>query len=1406
MRKFSKNLKLLLTFVLVSVSIAAVCLTASAAELTDIKGHWSQQYVEYGVDAGYINGYPDSTFKPDKAVTRSEFVKMVNSALGITRMAEISFFDIEKSDWFYDDVRKATYAGYVTGYENGAFIASNLITRQEAAVILSRIATRSVEEKTISSFKDAKQVADWALSSFEFAYSKGFLTGDDLGKLLPASSLTRGQAAKILYTLRTTENIYNGNYTVGLDKALVSETIFTDDVIFASSAEDSALTLDGCRILGKINIKAEKDSDIVIKETTAQSLDISGGHHTVKLTDATSIKSATLNSPADISGSSLSSVYISGADMISGSTEFDLDIDTLVISSGAVVKAKEVKNLQITGKGSLTLQGMTVDQMKVLSGTSGSVITLAENVTVKELEVSAPVSFMGTGTIKKALNKISGITYQTKPESLSGITSSEDYPDDEPEDENSFKPSYVYPANDAVNVELDANISVTFKNRIYTTSNSTPSSTYLESCFELRRGSTSGTKLEFTPILSDNNRITIYPREDFISGTKYYLILKSGVLTDADGKTNAKTTYGFTTKAAERTYITFSPINGKTDVDCYSSFTISFSSAIYNKNGSQATTDYLSDTAIELRENSFSGPKVDISATITSSNRMITVKPKNFLKANTTYYLIVKYGTLKYSDGTVISNEYTTFTTADKFAYSITPANGSTNISADSEIVLEFNSEIYRPNGSNITTSYLTKNIQLIKSSLSGTQVDFSAIISSDRKTVTLIPSKLEAGTLYYINVPAGIIATESGAVNTSISTYFTVAAAMTPVITPSNNTSGVSPAGKIEIKFTEPLYNSSGNHITAEYVKEKVVTLRKQSSYGALVDFEAQISSDFSKITIRPVNGFVSDSTYYVAVMGNTLYNEAGRGNYAAASTFKTAYSSKPDFLPYNGENNVNINTNIEIVFETQMYAIGGATLSPTYIKNNVIELYEESEDGKSVAFNASYNTEKQTITIDPVADLKGETEYLVVIRESSIEDAYGNENHLFSSVFKTKEKVSTAYTITPANASTQIASTTPITLKFESAVYRTNGNIASDTYIVNNAVELRKDYSSGSSNKVACVATISDDNKTIVLTPEEPLESNKRYYVNVLAGTLAYSDKTPVPAKSVYFITNDGTPIINSFELKQAGASYAVFNVISSVDGTVRVTLKDSNSNPFQSGDVAVSANKVKEVTIKGLASNTNYSASVYVEDATGRKSVAKAVSIKTQKSMAAEIAADEIEPVIHLTVKALCAGTVRITYTDAGETKTVISGLMLDENEERKFDIKKLDPAKRYTVKVEFTDVLGEVYSVSENITTKEAVEIIPEITSITVATDTDEYLSAVTDGKATFTISSSSNVKIMAKTNLTGEAEVYYGEQPKKALGEYSDKITVTPGSAYEALVKVIAHGKTVECTVTININE
>ena len=114
----TRNKKLAVLAVVSLCFAMLLAVGASAAKLTDIEKHWGKEYIEYGVEKGYISGFEDNTFRPDEKVTRAQFAKMINGAVNISSSASVSFDDVAKKDWFYTDIQKAQYAAYVLGYEN----------------------------------------------------------------------------------------------------------------------------------------------------------------------------------------------------------------------------------------------------------------------------------------------------------------------------------------------------------------------------------------------------------------------------------------------------------------------------------------------------------------------------------------------------------------------------------------------------------------------------------------------------------------------------------------------------------------------------------------------------------------------------------------------------------------------------------------------------------------------------------------------------------------------------------------------------------------------------------------------------------------------------------------------------------------------------------------------------------------------------------------------------------------------------------------------------------------------------------------------------------------------------------------------------------------------------------------
>jgi N-acetylmuramoyl-L-alanine amidase len=53
-------------------------LEGKPVEKKDYEGHWAQTYIEKAVNAGYMTGYPDGSFKPENPITRAEFCRVLS--------------------------------------------------------------------------------------------------------------------------------------------------------------------------------------------------------------------------------------------------------------------------------------------------------------------------------------------------------------------------------------------------------------------------------------------------------------------------------------------------------------------------------------------------------------------------------------------------------------------------------------------------------------------------------------------------------------------------------------------------------------------------------------------------------------------------------------------------------------------------------------------------------------------------------------------------------------------------------------------------------------------------------------------------------------------------------------------------------------------------------------------------------------------------------------------------------------------------------------------------------------------------------------------------------------------------------------------------------------------------------
>ncbi|NBD23550.1 S-layer homology domain-containing protein [Paenibacillus glycinis] len=106
---------------------------APTVSFSDIAGHWAETDIQKEIKSGIINGYADGTFKPDAMVTRAEFAVMLTSASKPQGDgASLSFTDEAKiAAWARGAVAQAVQAGFITGDKDGTFRPNDPITRAE---------------------------------------------------------------------------------------------------------------------------------------------------------------------------------------------------------------------------------------------------------------------------------------------------------------------------------------------------------------------------------------------------------------------------------------------------------------------------------------------------------------------------------------------------------------------------------------------------------------------------------------------------------------------------------------------------------------------------------------------------------------------------------------------------------------------------------------------------------------------------------------------------------------------------------------------------------------------------------------------------------------------------------------------------------------------------------------------------------------------------------------------------------------------------------------------------------------------------------------------------------------------------------------------------------------------------
>ena len=269
-------------------------ITSTSFAFTDVNSnYWASRAITKWSNSGYLSGYPDGSFRGENNITRAEMVSVINKLDNSkleTNKREAK--DIDISNWFFNDMNKATKLGLIFIDENGNLRPKDKATREETIVILARLLNISYSgnfsNAKINNFLDKNDISSENYRYIAGMVEEGFVNGYEDNTLKLKSNITRAEFVSMIDN--AIEYIYSsGTYD---NKNLVGNVLINGENIKLSNSQ----------ILGHIFITdgAKENPPVLINTKVSKGINSRVGKSLIKDTDEyTTISSYNFENPEE---------------------------------------------------------------------------------------------------------------------------------------------------------------------------------------------------------------------------------------------------------------------------------------------------------------------------------------------------------------------------------------------------------------------------------------------------------------------------------------------------------------------------------------------------------------------------------------------------------------------------------------------------------------------------------------------------------------------------------------------------------------------------------------------------------------------------------------------------------------------------------------------------------------------------------------------------------------------------------------------------------------------------------------------------------------------------------------------------------------------------------------------------
>lgn len=398
----------------------------------EASAHWADPYLSQLVEWGFIRA--DQANNPDLALTRADFMAIVNRAYGYHEPGETPFEDVDEKDWYFDDVGIAYTARYIKGTSPTTASPRSPLTRETAATILGRNMMLQESAGELLDFTDARRISNWARGTIKSSLEHYLISGYDDGTFRPQRNVSWGEMASMLTNIVGTPLQEPGDYTLGGTFGNVTitspgvtlrDTVVSGDLYVTGGVGLGGVTLENVTVLGRIIASGTGQSEIgessiLLRNVTADELLVDNLQDhlvSVRADGVTEIGQTTVRTSAYIEDNTPDGL---------GLQHISMEAETY--PEGEEPEGWEPPSLTLAGRigevinktpGSIVHAAAgTVAKLTVDEAAEGSTVIIDRNTVVKELNLDTGVAVTGEGDIEKLVVNAPGSTVEMLPDEI----------------------------------------------------------------------------------------------------------------------------------------------------------------------------------------------------------------------------------------------------------------------------------------------------------------------------------------------------------------------------------------------------------------------------------------------------------------------------------------------------------------------------------------------------------------------------------------------------------------------------------------------------------------------------------------------------------------------------------------------------------------------------------------------------------------------------------------------------------------------------------------------------------------------------------------------------------------------------------------------------------------------------